>query len=158
MLYLEEKRFAESAAASEQALQLNSDYYIVWNNLYLAEQGAKQLDKAKAALEKTEQLAEQRVALRPQDALAQSTLAILYATDKQKAKAISKIQTSLALAPNDPNVLSNVGEAYEMMGNRLDAIKYEAQAVHKGYALQSVEGDPNLQAIAADPRFKKLVR
>lgn len=158
MLYLAERRFAESAAASEQALQLNSDYYIVWNNLYLAEQGAKQFDKAKAALEKTEQLAEQRVALRPQDALAQSTLAILYASDKQKAKATSKIQTSLALAPNDPNVLSNVGEAYEMMGNRLDAIKYEAQAVHKGYALQSVEGDPNLQAIAADPRFKKLVK
>ncbi|HVC47787.1 MAG TPA: protein kinase [Terracidiphilus sp.] len=154
LLYLEEKRYAESAAATEQALHLNGNDYMVWNNLLLAEIGAKEPQKAQAARQKSEQLAEQLVALKPQDALAQSTLAILYASDKRKDKAISKIQTSLALAPEDPNVLSNVGEAYEMMGNRLEAIQYETLAVRKGYALQSVESDPDLQALVADPRFK----
>ncbi|MGB6975243.1 MAG: protein kinase [Terracidiphilus sp.] len=154
LLYLEEKRYAESAAATEQALRLHDNNYVVWNNLVLAEIGSGQPQKAQAARQKTEQLAEQVVTLKPQDAITQSTLAALYAGDKRNDNALSKIQTSLALAPNDPVVLSNVGEAYEMMGNRLEAIKYETLAVRKGYALQSVEGDPYLQSLVADPRFK----
>ncbi|HEU5352349.1 MAG TPA: protein kinase [Terracidiphilus sp.] len=153
LLYLEEKRYAESAAATEQALHLHDNNYVVWNNLVLAEIGSGQLQKAQAARQKTEQLAEQVVALKPQDAITQSTLAALYAADKLNDKALSKIQTSLALAPNDPVVLSTVGEAYEMMGNRSAAIKYEMLAVGKGYALQSIEGDPYLQSLVADPRF-----
>jgi eukaryotic-like serine/threonine-protein kinase len=158
LLYMEEKRYSESVAATQQALRLNGNNYMVWNNLMIASIGAGQLQQARAAREKTKQLAEQLVALKPQDALAQSTLAVLYAANKQKDKAISKIQTSLALEPDDANVLSNVGEAYEMMGNRPNAIKYEALAVRRGFALQSVEDDPDLQALAADPRFKKLVK
>ena len=98
------------------------------------------------------------VAIKPQDTLAQSTLAILYAADKRNDKALSKIETCLALAADDPNVLSNVGEADEIMGDRLKAIKYEAKAVRKGYALQNVASDPNMKALVADPRFKKLVK
>ncbi|HEU5458696.1 MAG TPA: tetratricopeptide repeat protein, partial [Terracidiphilus sp.] len=155
MLFLEEKRFAESAAASEQALQLNSNNYVVWNNLALAEAGAGQPQKARDAREKTESLTEQLVVIKPQDSLAQSTLAILYATDKQKDKALSKIQTSLALAPDDPNVLSNVGEAYEMMGNRKQAIKYIELCIKHGFSFSAIQGDPDLQALLADPRFKR---
>lgn len=155
MLYLEEKRFAESAAASEQALQLNSNNYMVWNNLALAEAGAGQPQKARDAREKTESLTEQLVVIKPQDSLAQSTLAILYATDKQKDKALLKIQTSLALAPDDPNVLSNVGEAYEMMGNRKQAIKYIELCIKHGFSFSAIQGDPDLQVLLADPRFKR---
>ena len=77
----------------------------------LAIEGANEEEKAKAARQRAEQLAEKVVALKPQDAMAQSTLATLYAQDKESEKALSKIRTSLALAPDDPSVLSSVGEA-----------------------------------------------
>jgi serine/threonine-protein kinase len=154
MLYMQEKRYADAATATERALQINGNNYLVWNNLMVAYEGAKEDGKAKAARQRGEQVAERVVSMKPQDAVAQSTLAVLYAQDKQSAKALAKCQTSLALAPDDPNVLSNVGEAYEYMGDRAQALEYVEKAIGKGYAAESITDDPGLQALVADPRFK----
>ena len=154
LLYMHEKRYSESAGATEQALKLNGNNYLVWNNLMLAYEGAKQSDKAEAARRKTEELAEKVVQMKPQDAMAQSMLANLYAKGKQNEKAASKIRTSLLLAPDDPNVLSNIGEAYEFMGDREKALQYIGKSMQKGFALDDIVNDPSLQALVADPRFK----
>ena len=154
MLYTQEKRYAEAATATQSALKINPSNYLVWNNLVLAYEGANQPDNAKAARLQAERIAEKLVASNPQDAMAQSTLASFYAHDAQNQRALAKIQTSLALAPNDPNVLANVADAYESMGNRLAAIKYVEQAIGKGYALADITDDPRLQPVVADPRFR----
>ncbi len=154
LLYLEEKRYGEAATATEQALQMNGNNYLVWNNLVIAYEGSKQTDKEAAARHKAEQLAEQAVTLKPRDAMAQSTLAALYADDKLNEKASARIRTSLALAPDDPNVLANIGDAYESMGDRGQALKYLEKALSKGYALDDVAMEPGLQSLMADPRFK----
>jgi serine/threonine-protein kinase len=154
LVYMQEKRYVESAAATEQALRLNGNNYLVWNNLMMAYVGAGQSDKAAAARRKSEEEAEQLVKVKPRDAIAQSTLAALYSYDKLAEKADSKIQTSLALAPDDSNVLANVGEAYELLGNRAEALKYIEKSIEKGYALDDITDTPSLQALVADPRFK----
>lgn len=158
MLYMQEKRYADAATATEQALKINGNDYMVWNNLNLAYEGAKQNDKAAAARHKTEELAERVAQLKPRDAMAQSTLANLYAADKQSDKALGRIRTSLALAPEDPNVLSNVGEAYEFLGDREQALKYIQKSLQKGYALDDILNEPGLQALIADPRFKPAAK
>jgi serine/threonine-protein kinase len=158
LLYMQEKRYGEAATATEHALQINGNNYLVWNNLMVAYEGAKDDQKAKAARQRAEQTAEKIVSIKPQDAEAQSTLATLYAQDKQTAKALAKCQTSLALAPDDPNVLSNVGEAYEFMGDRAQALEYVEKAISKGYAVESIVDDPGLQALVADPRFKAKLK
>jgi eukaryotic-like serine/threonine-protein kinase len=154
LLYMEEKRYSDAAAATEKALQFDARDYMVWNNLMLAYQELKQDSKAEAARRKTEQLAEQVVAAKPQDAMAHSSLAMLYAMDKLPEKSHARIQTALALAPEDPNVLSEVGEAYELMGNRQQALKYIHESLQKGYALDQITSDPQLQALIADPNFR----
>lgn len=154
MLYMQEKRFAEAAAATEQALKLNGNDYMVWNNLMIAYEGARQQDKAEVARHEAEELAEKVAQLKPRDAMAQSTLASLYAADKMNDKAMARIRTSLALAPDDPNVLSNVGEAYEFMGDREQALRSIEKSIAKGYALEDIRNTPSLQALIADPRFK----
>jgi serine/threonine-protein kinase len=154
MLYMQEKRYTEAAAATENALKINPSNYLVWSNLVLACDGANEEDKARAARLQTERIAENVVASNPQDAMAQSTLAVLYAHDKQNEKALAKIQTSLALAPDDPNVLANVADAWESLGDRNEALKYVEEAIGKGYALADITDDPNLQPVVADPRFR----
>jgi serine/threonine-protein kinase len=154
LLYIEEKRYADAATATEQALKIDGHDYRVWNNLMLAYQGLKDEAKAEAARRKTEQLAEQVVAAKPQDAMAHSILAMLYAMDKLDEKSRTRIQTALALAPDDPNVLSNVGEAYELMGNRRQALEYIHRSLQKGYPLDQITNDPSLQALVADPKFR----
>lgn len=153
MLYMQEKRYPEAASETEAALKINGNNYMVWNNLMLAYEGADQEDKAAAARRQAEQTAERVVVLKPQDPTAQSALATFYAQDKQSDRALAKIQTSLALAPDDPNVLSHVGEAYEFLGHRAEALQYMEKAIRKGYPVEEITGDPGLQALVADPRF-----
>ena len=78
--------------ATEQALKINGNDYMVWNNLMIAYEGASMPDKAAAARRKAEELADKVVQLKPRDALAQSTLANLYAADKLNDKAMTRIQ------------------------------------------------------------------
>lgn len=154
LLYLQGRRYVEAAAATEKALQINGNDYRVWINLMTAYEGAGKDNKAEVARKRAEQATEHLVALKPQDAEAQSTLAALYAHDKLNDKALSKIRTALALAPKDAGVLSGVGSAYEFMGNRAKALQYIEKAISDGYALDEVTNDPDLQALVADPRFK----
>jgi serine/threonine-protein kinase len=158
LLYMQEKRYQEAAAATEQALNINGNDYMVWNNLMLAYQGTRQDHKAAAARRRSIDLAEKVVQLKPRDALAQSTLATLYAGEKQNDKAIMRIRTAIALAPDDPNVLSNVGEAYEFMGDRAHALEYIQKSIAKGYAVDDIRNLPGLQALIADPRFKPAAK
>ena len=154
MVFLAQKRYPEAAAATEKALQLDNHDYVVWNNLVVAYQGANQKDKAAEVRRKAEQIIEQEVALKPRDAQVQSTLAGYYADDKLTEKSLERIRASLALAPDDPNVLANVGEAYESLGQRDLALKFILKAMRKGYALDDVNDDPGLQSLIKDPRFK----
>jgi eukaryotic-like serine/threonine-protein kinase len=158
MLYMQEHRYAEAAEATEQALKINGNDYMVWNNLMIAYEGAGEHDKAASARRKAEELAEKVVARNPRDATALSTLATFYAADKMSEKANAHIRTSLALAPDDANVLSNIGEAYEFMGDREQALKYIERSIAKGYALDDIRNTPGLQALVADPRFKPPAR
>jgi tetratricopeptide (TPR) repeat protein len=157
-LYLEQRRYAEAAAATEHALQINDKDYIVWSNLMIAYQGANQPDKAQMARRKSEELAEKVLQETPRDAGAPATLASLYAADGMKEKALKMIRTSIALAPDDPNVLANVGEAYEWMGDRAQALQYIEKSIAKGYALEEFRNTPGLQALIADPRFKPAAK
>jgi len=154
ILYMQERRYPEAAAATEDALKINGNDYMVWNNLMIAYEGAQKAAQAEGARRKAEELAEKAVQLRPRDALAHSTLASFYAADKKNEKALAHIRTCVALAPDDANVLSNVGEAYEFMGDREQALKYIEKSISKGYAIDDVRNTPGLQSLVADPRFK----
>jgi Flp pilus assembly protein TadD len=127
---------------------------MVWNNLMVADEGKDDPDGARAARKKAEELAEDVVQLKPRDVTALSTLASLYAADKMNEKASAMISTSLALAPDDPNVLANIGEACELMGKRAQALQYVEKSIAKGYALEDIRNTPGLEGLVADPRFK----
>ncbi len=152
-LYAMQQRHAESAAATEKALQLNDHDYLVWDNLVAAYEWLDNPAEADRARQRMLPLVEQAVALRPQDALAQSMLAKIYAKEQNSDKAMARIKTSLALAPDDPNVLNNVSGAYELMRDRRHALEYLGRAVHNGLAVSQARTDPDLQELVKDPRF-----
>jgi serine/threonine protein kinase/tetratricopeptide (TPR) repeat protein len=153
-LYLTEARYPEAASALESALKLNDQDYLVWGNLLGAYEWLKEQTKAEKVRKRIQELVEQAVKLKPQDAMAQSTLAELYAHDRLNEKATMKIQTSLALAPDDPNILINVAETYEVMGDRRRAMEAVEKAVAKGYSVSAIKAEPELQALVRDPGYK----
>jgi tetratricopeptide (TPR) repeat protein len=143
-LYYTEKRYADSASTTEKALQLNDQNYLVWNNLVNAYMQLKEKDKATAAGARAIQLAEKSAQLNPQDALAHAKLANLYARQNSRVLALTRIQTALALSPEDPAVLDDVADTYEVLGERQLALKY----------VQKVIDDPEMQSLILDPGFR----
>ncbi|MGB0118178.1 MAG: protein kinase [Terriglobales bacterium] len=157
-LYLQEQKYAEAAAATEKALQLNDKDYVVWNNLMNAYEGLKDNEKASQARDHAIPLLEQAALDSPRDATVQSKMAILYAKKKLRERAISRIQSALALSPDDANVLASVGVAYEVLGDRAQALQNIEKSLQKGYALADLKNTPDLQGLLSDPSFKPSVK
>jgi tetratricopeptide (TPR) repeat protein len=73
-------------------------------------------------------------------------------------KAIARVQTSLALSPDDSDVLETVGEAYEMLGDRDRALHYIQESLQKGYSLESLRSTPALKSLLSDPNFRPSIK
>jgi serine/threonine protein kinase/tetratricopeptide (TPR) repeat protein len=154
VLYDVQHRFHDSIAASRQALQLNDQHYDVWNNLADAYEWTGDKEKARSTRQTTVKLVERAIKLNPQDAEAHAALAALFAKAGLKEKADENIQTSLALSPDNPYVLCDVADAYELLGDRKRAISYLRQALHNGFPAEQLNANPDFSGILADPALK----
>ena len=153
-LYALESKNSEAAAALEKALQINDKDFLVWGNLMLAYKGLGNKEKESMARDRELALLEESAVANPRDGEVQSYLALLYAQKKMQEKSLSRIQTALALAPNDATVLENVGEAYEDLGDRSHALQYVEMGLQKGYGLTAIKSNPDLKSLLSDPNFR----
>ena len=101
-------------------------------------------------------LLEPTVVDNPRDAMGHSILALLYARKKIRDKAAAHIQSALALAPDDAEVLENVGQAYEDLGDRAQALLNIQKCLQKGYSLSDLKTIRDLQGLLSDPRFHSV--
>jgi serine/threonine-protein kinase len=154
-LYGLQHRFGDSIDASQKAIRINDQDYEVWNNLAEAYEWVGDEEKASSARKKAIELLDRAVKQNSQDANAQAVLAALLAKSGLKLQALSKIQTSLALSPNSQYVLCEVADAYELLGNRQEAIKYLELALQNGYPPEQLNGDHDLVGVIADPAFRR---
>jgi hypothetical protein len=82
-------------------------------------------------------------------------LGTLLAKNHSREGAYRNIQSALALNSTNQNILSNVAEAYEALGERSLAIKYLHLALENGYPKMQIEGAVGLKRVFADPTFLK---
>ncbi len=153
-LYLQEEKFADAATATERALQINDKDYVAWGNLTIAYEGLHDKENMSRALDHEIPLLEQAALDTPRDGSVQANLALLYAKKKLREKTVSRIQSALALSPDDSNVLAMVGEAYENLGDRTQALQFIEKSLQKGYDLAALKTTPDLQGLLADPNFR----
>jgi tetratricopeptide (TPR) repeat protein len=122
--------------------------------LMIACEGLKDKEKEAQARDRGILLLEQAAVDTPRDAMVQAYLGLLYAKKKLREKAIPRIQSALALSPDDSNVLATVGEAYEDLGDRAQALLYLEKSLQKGYDLADLKRTPDLQGLLSDPSFR----
>jgi serine/threonine protein kinase/tetratricopeptide (TPR) repeat protein len=152
-LYEVQRRFREAVSACQKGIQLNDQSYDIWNSLTIAYEWLKEEDKAKAARIKAIQILAQVVKMNPRNGEAHATLAALHAKNGVKQKALDGIGISLALSPKNPYVLSEVADAYELLGDRSQSIRYVRQALSNGATALGLSADPEIQDVLSDPRF-----
>jgi len=154
-LYMDQKRYDESAAATRKALDLNDKDWRVWSNLQLAYTWLNDEKQRRAARSQALSRLEQYSAVNPNEAPVQSMLSMLYAEDKLRDKALSRAKSALALSPNDPSILADIAETHLDLGDRRRAVQFAHQSLENGYTLSDLQQRPALQALLADPGFRK---
>ncbi|HKW32105.1 MAG TPA: protein kinase [Candidatus Acidoferrum sp.] len=153
-LYIDQKRYAEAAQATRNALDLNDKDWRVWANLQLAYAWMKDNEKMAAARARALSLLEQYASLNSQEASVQSMLSTYYAEDKLREKALACVNAALRLAPKDPWIFADIAETYDDLGDRQRAIQFAQDSLKNGYTLADLQERPALHRLLADPSFR----
>lgn len=157
-LYDREGKYQEAAEQTRKALELNSQNYVIWQNLIADYEWLKQPDKAADARRHEILLLEQNVQQHPRDAVPFSLLADAYSADHEREKALANLRTALALAPEDPTVLGNATDVYENLGDRREVAAYVGKTLKHGGNKEQFTSDPELQEALKDPAIKALLK
>lgn len=153
-LYMNQKRYVESAAATRKALELNDKDWRVWANLLVAYAWLKDEKQMRPVRARTLSLLEKYASLNSEEAPVQSMLSTFYSEDKLREKAVACVNAALALAPKDPWVLADVAETYNNLGEHQLAIQYAQESLKNGYTLADLRRRPALSGLLADPSFR----
>ncbi len=130
--------------------------YLGWANLadtLLWIPGRK--DEARQAYDKARLLLAPRLARNPNDTTLVSRMGLYAARSGSKDRAQELIQKSMALAPKDPSVHFRAALAYEVLGNRAEALKAILKAKEFGYPISLIESEPDLLALRRDAGYVK---
>ena len=157
-LYDREGKYQDAADVTRKALDMNSQNYVVWGNLLADYEWLKQPDKAADVRRHEIPLIEQSVQQHPRDAAAFAILADLYALEHDREKALAGLRTALALAPDDPTILSEAADVYENLGDRRQTTVYVEKTLRHGGNKAQLIADPELQNALTDPPIKALLK
>lgn len=154
---LKQHKFAEAAASYEKAAHMNGNSYWTWSALaYSLRQIPGQEARSKEYYLKAISIAEELRKQPTRDPSLLVTLGACYAGIQNEAKAAPLLRQATLLAPEDPEVLFQAGIGYEIIHHREDALAALRQALDHGRRLVSIEQEPELARLRADPRFQKL--
>ena len=76
----------------------------------------------------------------------------------EKEKARRLLDVVLALESNELEVMTRIGEVYEHLGNRDEALIWIGRALARGYSLIDIQTEPGLKKLREDPRFEILIQ
>ena len=147
------KRFEEASRVRPEDYQAPS----LLNSIY---KGLGRTEEAEALATRNLQLIEKHLEMYPEDARAFYFGAGLAFSRGQRAKAATWVQRALAIDPEDPLILYNVGCVYALMGRAEEAIDcLEGTLRHGGTGhRQWMKNDSDLDSLRENPRFQALLK
>ncbi len=155
-LYFYQDQYSQAAGYFERAVEMNGRDSLLWHNLASAYQWSNQRDKARAAFERTAELAEEQRRVNPNRPNVLMDLADCYSMLDQREKSRRLLEQALKLAPNDAPIMFNAGVVYEQLGDRDHALQWIGKAIRGGYSKDLIDKAPSLAHLRADPRYEAL--
>ncbi len=158
MLFTEGK-LEEAARRFEQACQVNPEDYQSPNLLGMVYTGLARQAEAQAAYQRSIQVIEKHLELHPDDGRALYLGAGALCQLGQREKSAEWARQALAMEPEDPGVLYNVGCVYSLLGRLEESVDCLEKALDKGYADKDwLLYDSDLNAVRDHPRFQALLK
>jgi tetratricopeptide (TPR) repeat protein len=150
-------RWQEAVDLMDQALAANGDdynLYIVFINV-LGSLGRH--EEALKVRERELVILRQQLELTPDNVRARILLAADLAAMDQKEEAMKELERSVAMRPNDANILYNAACTYGVMGMKAEALALARKTVDVGYTNRDwMARDPDLACLHDDPEFQAL--
>ncbi len=155
--YFASGRFQEAADIVDQAIEANGDDYNVFIPIVNALERLGRSSELKRFREMEMRTLERQLELVPEDVRARSLLAADYANMNRPEDAVRHLDMTVALRPNDSNVLYNAACTYAVLGKKEEALDLLRRALTAGYANPDwPRQDPDLNSLRAEPEFLKL--
>ncbi|HSR16520.1 MAG TPA: tetratricopeptide repeat protein, partial [Ignavibacteriaceae bacterium] len=116
-------------------------------------------EEAKKVEKEYLKIGESKLEINPDDTIALSRIAGVYASNGDKEKAIQAIKKIIEIDPEDGLAVYNCACNYARMGMKEEALQYLQQAFKSGYknVRDWVYSDPDFDSIREDPEFKRIV-
>lgn len=157
--YFLERRYADAVRAFEQAVEMGNKIPATWGNLADAYRHVPELkDKAKPAYEQAIRLARQALTQNPKDFDLLRRLARYHSYLGFREEALAEIQQARQLAPQNALVLESSVEAYEIIGEREEALRALEEMVHTEGSLQMIVLSPDLESLRSDPQYAAIMK
>jgi serine/threonine protein kinase/tetratricopeptide (TPR) repeat protein len=158
-LHLDAKRYAEAAQMYERALSINDREDTMWGNLARAYAKMPKMKKeAENRYRRAAETAEEQLKVNARDATVLSRLATYYVELGERSKALEKLAQASAIAPEDVNVCYRAIQIYEQLEDREQALQWVVKALDLKFSPGRLEANPDLRALVADPRYKRIVQ
>ncbi len=157
-LFFSQGRYLDATAMFEKATQLNDRDPRVWRNLADSYYWSpKQRSKAGLAYQRAADLLASQLKISSSDSNLMTELALCNAMLGKQKDALALIERAAAQSPSDPEIQFRAAEIYEQSGDHTAALKKLELAVHMGYSVAEIRGDPTLAQLHNDSRYQKLV-
>jgi serine/threonine protein kinase/Flp pilus assembly protein TadD len=155
--YFTSGRFQDAADLAQKAIEANGDDYNVFIPIVNCLERLGRFDELKRFREMEMRALEHQLELVPEDVRARSLLAADYANMGRPDDAVRHLEMTIALRPNDSNVLYNAACTYAVLGKKAEALDTLRRSLAAGYANADwPRQDPDLSSLHADPEFLKL--
>ena len=150
-------RWQEAADLIDQAIQANGDEYNVYIAFMNVLECLGRVDEAKRLRQMEFKVLRQQLELTPDNVRARILLAADLAAMDQKEEAMKELERSIAMCPNDANILYNAACTYGVMGMKAEALALARKTVEVGYTNRDwMARDPDLACLHDDLEFQSL--
>jgi len=157
-LYFFEGRYADAARQFEKAASLNEKSYFNWGNLADAYYwSAGERHKAEGTYERAVSLAEDQLAVNPNDAETLADAAKYRAMLGVDDEALEYLERALELAPEGVDIQHTAAQVYQILGQADRALDLLEAAIANGYPVAEIRVNPFFGELAGNPRFAALV-
>jgi len=150
-------RWQEAADVLDQAIKANGDDYNVYVAFGNILRSLGREEEARNLLNREVEVLKQQLEVTPDNVRARILLAANLGAIGQNSEAMKELERSVAMRPNDANILYNAACTYGVMGMRGEALALARKTVEAGYTnLDWMSRDPDLTCLHDDPEFQRL--
>ena len=155
--YSRAKRYADAVDAYQNALKIDDSDWLAWGNLAYVYSWMNGMDqKATETFEHAIELAEAARRQNSREAYVHSDLALYYAKLQQEDLALQRLETAITLSPESASIIAAAAEAYELIGQRENAVELARKALSLGFSREQIQRNPELTELLSDPRMQAL--